>query len=139
MKELILWLHIVSASFWVGGMLFLSLVIVPFLRDKPYKKDFFASAVQRFSFYGTFLSLGLLLITGLGITFYIQGGFRRTIYEKLFLFVVILIISLYHDLWAGPRALQIERYRKIARYIGIVNLILSLIMVYMGVRIRMGL
>ena len=139
MKEFILWLHIVSASFWVGGMLFLSLVLVPFLKDKPYKGDFFASAVQRFSFYGTFLSLGLLLITGLGITFYIQGGFRRTIYEKLFLFVVILIISLYHDLWAGPRALRSERYRKVARYIGITNLILSLIMVYMGVRIRMGL
>jgi len=120
-------------------MLFLSLVIVPFLKDKPYKGDFFNSAVQRFSFYGTFISLGILLATGIGITFYVQGGFRRTIYEKLFLFFVILLISLFHDLWAGPRALKEERYRRIARSIGIANLVLSLIMVYMGVRIRMGL
>ena len=139
MKELILWLHIVSASFWVGGMLFLSIVVAPFLKEKPYRGDFFDSAVRRFSFYGTFISLGILLLTGLGITFYIHGGFRKAIYEKLFLFVVILIISLYHDLWAGPRALKSEGYRKVARYIGLANLILSLLMVYMGVRIRMGL
>ncbi len=139
MKELIVLIHVVAASFWVGGMLFLSLVIAPFLKDKPYREDFFGSAVQRFSFYGTFISLGLLLLTGIGITLYIQGGFRRTIFEKLFLFIVILIISLYHDLWAGPRALRSEGYRKVARYLGIANLLLSLIMVYMGVRIRMGL
>lgn len=138
MKEILLWLHVVSASFWVGGMMFLSLVVVPFLKNKPYKNDFFTSAVKRFSFYGTFISLVILLMTGVGITILVQGGFRRTIYEKLFVFIVIFCISLFHDLWAGPRALESDKYRKIARYLGLVNLILSLLMVYMGVRIRMG-
>jgi putative copper export protein len=138
MKEFILWAHVVLASFWVGGMLFLSLVVAPFIKNKPYRDEFFSEAVQRYSFYGTFVTLSLLLLTGVALAFLYHGGFRRTIYEKLFLIVIIFGVSLYHDLVAGPKAVEEVRYRKIARYIGLLNLVLAFLMVYLGVRIRSG-
>ena len=30
-----LFLHILAASFWIGGMLFLPLVLLPGIKDKP--------------------------------------------------------------------------------------------------------
>ncbi len=138
MKEFVLWAHVVLASFWVGGMVFLSVVVAPFIRKKPYRDDFLLEATKRYSFYGTFITLALLFITGIALSFLYHGGMRRSVYEKLFLFAVILVLSLTHDLWAGPRAFVEPRYRTIARYMGIVNLFLGLLMVYMGVRIRTG-
>ena len=139
-KELLIWLHVVLASFWVGGMIFLSLVVAPFIRSRPYRNEVFQEVGRRFSLYGTFLTLGLLFLTGIGIAYLVHGGLeRRTIKEKLFLFVIILVVSLLHDLWAGRKAVESEFHRRWARNLGIVNLLLSLLMVYMGVRIRLGL
>jgi len=139
MKELFLFLHVVLATFWVGGMLFLSLVVAPYLKDKPQiRNEAFQEVGKRFSLYGTFLSLLFLFITGLVNTYLIQGGFRRSIYEKLVLFFVVVIVSLFHDLWAGKKALYSEKHRVWAKWLGIINLILSLLLVYMGVRIRLG-
>ena len=139
MKELILFIHVVLATFWVGGMIFLSLVVVPFLKNKPEIRDIaFQEVGRRFSLYGTFISLFLLLITGLINAHLLHGGFRRSVYEKMFIFAIVVIISLLHDLWAGRRAFHSEKHRKIAKWLGITNLLLSLLLVYMGVRIRLG-
>ena len=139
-KEILIWLHVVLASFWVGGMIFLSLVVAPFIRSRPYRNEVFQEVGRRFSLYGTFLTLGLLFLTGIGIAYLVHGGLeRRTIKEKLALFVIILVVSLLHDLWAGRKAVGSEFHRRWARNLGIVNLLLSLLMVYMGVRIRLGL
>ncbi|HIQ48569.1 MAG TPA: hypothetical protein EYH58_02895 [Aquifex aeolicus] len=140
MKEFFLFLHVVLATFWVGGMIFLSLVVVPYLKNKPeIRNEAFQEVGKRFSLYGTFISLFLLLITGLVNTYLLHGGFRRSIYEKLFLFFIVVAISLAHDLWAGKKALYSEYHRKWAKWLGIANLIISLMLVYMGVRIRLGL
>lgn len=140
MKEFFLFLHVVLATFWVGGMIFLSLVVVPYLRKKPEVRDeAFQEVGKRFSLYGTFISLFLLLITGLVNTYLLHGGFRKSIYEKLFLFFIVVVISLAHDFWAGKKALYSEYHRKWAKWLGIANLIISLMLVYMGVRIRLGL
>ncbi|HIP43619.1 MAG TPA: DUF4149 domain-containing protein [Aquifex aeolicus] len=140
MKEFFLFLHVVLATFWVGGMIFLSLVVVPYLRKKTEVRDeAFQEVGKRFSLYGTFISLFLLLITGLVNTYLLHGGFRKSIYEKLFLFFIVVVISLAHDFWAGKKALYSEYHRKWAKWLGIANLIISLMLVYMGVRIRLGL
>ena len=140
MKEFFLFLHVVLATFWVGGMIFLSLVVVPYLKNKPeIRNEAFQEVGKRFSLYGTFISLFLLLITGLVNTYLLHGGFRRSIYEKLFLFFIVVAISLAHDLWAGRKALDSEYHRKWAKWLGIANLIISLMLVYMGIRIRLGL
>ncbi|AAC06650.1 putative protein [Aquifex aeolicus VF5] len=139
MKELFLFLHVVLATFWVGGMLFLSLVVAPYLKDKPQiRNEAFQEVGKRFSLYGTFLSLFLLFVTGLVNTYLIQGGFRPSIHTKLGVFFVVVFISLLHDLWAGKKALYSEKHRVWAKWLGILNLILSLLLVYLGVRIRLG-
>jgi len=139
-KELFLWLHVVLASFWVGGMIFLSLVIAPYIKDKPFRNEAFQEVGRRFSIYGTFVTLSLLLLTGLANAYLLHGGVeRRSVKEKLFLFAIIVLVSLAHDLWAGRRALHSKKYVVWARWLGLLNLLLGLVAVYMGVRIRLGL
>ena len=138
-KELLLWLHVVLASFWVGGMIFLSLVVAPYIKDKPFRNEAFREVGRRFSFYGTLITLSLLLFTGLANAYLLHGGLeRRSVKEKLFLFGIIVVVSLLHDLWAGRRALESRRFIPVARWLGILNLFLGLLAVYMGVRIRLG-
>ncbi len=121
-------------------MIFLSLVVVPYIKDKPFKGEAFQEVGKRFSLYGTALTLTALLVTGLANAYLLHGGLeRRTILEKLFLFAVIVVVSLAHDLWAGKKALDSEFHRVWAKRLGILNLILALLMVYLGVRIRLGL
>ncbi len=139
-KELVLWFHVLLAAFWVGGMIFLSLVIVPYIKDKPFRNEAFQEVGRKFSFYGTMITLSLLLITGIANAYFLHGGFeRRSLKEKLGLFFIILIVSLVHDLWAGKKAFYSERHRVWAKWLGIINLVLGLVMIYMGVRIRLGL
>lgn len=138
-KEFFLWLHVILAAFWVGGMIFLSLVIAPYIKDKPFRDEAFQEVGKRFSLYGTMITLSLLLITGLANAYLLHGGLeRRSVIEKLVLFFIIVVVSLVHDLWAGKKAIGSEYHRKWARWLGLINLILALIMVYMGVRIRLG-
>ncbi len=140
LEQFFLWLHVILGAFWVGGMIFLSLVVVPYLKDKPFRAEAFQEVGKRFSLYGTLITLSLLLLSGIANVYLLHGGsFRRSILEKLFLFGIIVVISLLHDLWAGRKAFYSEKHRKIAKWIGIINLILGLVMVWMGVRIRLGL
>ncbi len=121
-------------------MLFLSLVVVPYIRNKPFRNEAYEEVGKRFSLYGTMITLALLFITGSVVAHLLHGGFTtRTLKEKLFLFFVIVAISLLHDLWAGKKAFHSEKHRKIARWLGILNLVLSLLIVHLGVRIRLGL
>ena len=121
-------------------MLFLSLIVAPYVRNKPYRGEFFRDVGKRYSLYGTLLALALLLMTGLYLAYALHGGIgRRTILEKIALFSVILVISLIHDLWFGFRGLESRRFALLARLLGLLNLLLSLMMVYLGVRIRLGL
>ncbi len=139
-REFFLWFHVLLATFWVGGMIFLSLVIAPYIKDKPFRNEAFQEVGKKFSLYGTMVTLSLLLITGLVNAYLLHGGLeRRSIKEKLSLFFIIVVVSLVHDLWAGKKALYSEKHRQWAKWLGIINLILGLAMVYMGVRIRLGL
>ncbi len=120
-------------------MLFLSIILAPFVRRLPIKDQAFQEVGRRFSFYGTFITLTLLLLTGLGNVFLIHGGnFSRSVWEKLGLFAVIVVVSLVHDLWAGKRAVESDSMKMVARTLGIINLILGIMAFYLGIRIRLG-
>ena len=120
-------------------MIFLSLVIAPYIKDKPFRNEAFQEVGKRFSLYGTLITLSLLFITGVANAYLLHGGFeRRSVKEKLFLFGIIVLISFVHDLWAGRKALHSKKYALWARWLGLANLILGLVAVYMGVRIRLG-
>lgn len=147
MKELVLFLHITLAGFWVGGMLFLILVVSPFVRKLPIRDQVFQEVGKKFSFYGTFIALSLLFITGLLNVHYTVGisiildlsqAYTKTLLSKVGLFLTVFIVSLAHDLYFGPRSPTSAYHRSVARLLGFLNLFLSLAIFYLAVKLRFG-
>ncbi|MEZ0361793.1 MAG: hypothetical protein ABWK04_07890 [Hydrogenobacter sp.] len=147
LKEVMLFLHIVFATLWVGGMLFLVFVLAPFVRKLPMKDQAFQEVGRRFSFFGTLLALLGLFLTGLFNIHYILGfanlfsfsnPYTLTLWHKIGLFILVVIISLIHDLYFGKKAVESSFYRIVARFLGFVNLLLSLVIVYLAVILRFG-
>ena len=63
---ILVWIHLTSAAFWVGGMLFLSLVAVPLLKKDPDPSSAqrgFINLARRFRTL-VWIALSLLVITG---------------------------------------------------------------------------
>ena len=63
---ILVWIHLTSATFWVGGMLFLSLVAVPFLKKDPdpsAAQRGFINMARRFRAL-VWMALSILVITG---------------------------------------------------------------------------
>ena len=108
---LIVWLHILAAVIWIGGMLFLSLIAVPVLRqvDSPLlRRDLFRAMAQRFRAL-VWLCIGILLLTGFGnVVFYGTAAagspYMKVLHIKLGLVAVLVLLGLLHDFVIGPRA-----------------------------------
>lgn len=157
------WLHMMAATVWLGGMLFLVLILVPVLRRREYEG--IASGLihrigVRFRWVG-WICLGLLLASGtLNLAYrgfgwediwsgrLWEGPFGRALGVKLFLVAIILVLSALHDFVVGPRATAMwqedpaaetaRRLRRTASWIGRLNLILALVVVLLGVLLVRG-
>lgn len=154
-------LHIIAAILWVGGLLFMSLMLVPALRalgDPALTARLIQAVGKRFKVVG-WTCLMVLLITGclnlyargishamLGSADFWRSDFGETLAWKLVLFLVIIVLSLVHDLVAGPRlrALRVtdperaDGYRVMASWLGRITLILSLIIIVLAVTLVRG-
>ena len=153
MFKVSLFLHIVAAMFWVGGMLFLTLVIAPFLvslKDPQKKSEIYQVVGGSFRFFG-WIAIIILLVTGpinlyyLGVTpsMLIDPAFHataygRTVMIKLALVCLIVISSLLHDFWIGPGARKSRKYSTVAKIVGRSNLLVALLIVLMAVFMRAG-
>ena len=157
------WLHILAAVIWIGGMVFLALILIPVLRLPEYQG--IAGAIVsgtgvRFRWVG-WGCLGLLIVTGtfnlasrgfswtdVGSGRIFQGSLGQALGIKLLLVAVILLISVLHDFLIGPRASvsgqenatlpRARRLRRQALWLGRVNLLLGLIVVAVGVILVRG-
>ncbi|MCS7196461.1 MAG: hypothetical protein RMH93_04105 [Aquificaceae bacterium] len=147
MKEFMLFLHIISACLWVGGMLFLVFVVSPFVRKLSIRDQLFQEVGRRFSLFGTLGALSMLAITGLFNVHYLLGlsnladfssSYTKTLLHKIAVFVLVVFVSLAHDVYFGPRAVNSSFYRSMARVLGLLNLLLSLLIVYLAVKLRFG-
>ena len=156
-------LHILCAITWVGGMVMLMLVIVPWLRRGERAK---AAAILRET--GTRLrNIGwicfvLLAITGTynlwvrGVRLasfanpdFLRSPLGRAVCYKLGLFLLIVVVSALHDFWIGPRASALleaqtqskeaEIWRRRAGRMGRINALLALLIVFAGVALVRGL
>ncbi|HEY6880436.1 MAG TPA: DUF4149 domain-containing protein [Polyangiales bacterium] len=112
------WLHILAATAWLGGMIFLVLVAVPVLRrgDPKLAAIVMRDSGRRFRDVG-WVCFGILAITGtfnlwwrgvrvsnlLDAT-WAASVFGRTLWLKLSAFLVVLALSVAHDFFIGPRA-----------------------------------
>lgn len=135
-------LHVLAALAWIGGMLFIVLVLVPVARnlnDPPLRARLFHAAGVRFRAVG-WVALGLLLLTGLGSLWlrpYLLALPR--FHVKLGLVVVALALSAVHDFVVGPRAGRPgadPRLRTQASWLGRVNLVVVLVIVLLGLALR---
>jgi len=74
MLKLSLFLHIIAALFWIGGMLFLTIVVVPFLKtiqDVQERSRIYQVVGKSFRFWG-WIAIIILLITG-PLNLYLMG------------------------------------------------------------------
>lgn len=100
-------LHLLAAVIWIGGMLFLGLVLTPVLRYRPPdERASLLRAVGRRFLKIAWSALGAILVTG--SLLWIKRGFDVTsvLGVKLTLVVVILLLSVLHDFVLGPRLME---------------------------------
>lgn len=157
------YLHILMAIFWIGGMLFTAAVLVPASRHKMFENK----RGELFKVIGTIFSriswviFLLMIITGttalLGMGYsmtdlvashFWNSGYGRTLMGKLHFFSLVLIVSGIHDFWLGPKAASLmdedpenkmtQRFRKASSWVGRVNLFLGLIILYYAVSLVRG-
>ena len=160
--ELSVWLHIVAAMIWVGGMLFLVMVVVPWLRSRDRREaaGLLRETGRRFRTIG-WACFAVFVITGtvnLGMrgvrlasffdSDWLASGFGRVVMLKIGLFGLIVAVSAVHDFVIGPRAsAAIEAdprsesarlLRRRASWLGRLNVVLALIIVFVGVMLVRG-
>ena len=144
------WLHIIGAAFWIGGMLFLPLVLLPGIKNHPDRKNLLMATGLNFRFYG-YIVLAILFITGLlniylrglsfSLNFFIKTRYGQLVELKIILFVLMITISLLHDLIVGRKAveqMENQNIKLIARWTGRLLLLIALVMAYIGVVISRG-
>jgi putative copper resistance protein D len=115
MMALLVWLHLLAAIGWIGGMLFLSVVLVPVLKREPYASQravLIRTTALRFRAV-VWGAITVLLITGplllheRGIPITDPSGWPRVLMTKLGLVTILLFLTLAHDFILGPRVGQI--------------------------------
>ena len=150
-------LHIVSACLWVGGMLFLILVFIPGIKKHPDKVNIIANVSLKFRTAGV-VALVILLITGIvqldyrgahwTIEYFTNTRFGKIAGLKILIFAVIISISLIHDYYLGNRAIEAWKnhpenpktikLRNLSRMLGRINFILALLAVFLGLILVRG-
>lgn len=113
---ILVWIHLTAATFWVGGMLFLSLVAVPLLKKDPDPSSAqrgFINLARRFRTL-VWIALSLLVITGsillpnqVDISISL-GEWPPAVLIKLILVLLLIGISLAHDKLNGV-SIQMRR------------------------------
>jgi copper resistance protein D len=144
------WIHLIAATVWAGGMAFVVLVVMPHFRggDRAQAAALFGALGKRFSRVG-WACLLLLAMTGLfnayhrGVRLddlvrpdFVSSPFGKALLFKLGLFLTVTVLSAYHDFAIGPRATEVlrqapdsadaSRLRRVASYVGRANALLAL-------------
>ena len=155
-------LHLTAVLIWIGGTLFIALVLFPVVR-RLQPPDLGSRIVRevglRFRLVG-WACIGVILVTGLvnllahGIPFghlftwaFWTTTFGRTLAVKLSLVVAVLLLSIFHDFVLGPRAARLARegnpaargVRRAVNILARVNVILMVAIVAAAVVLVRGL
>jgi len=156
------WLHILAATIWIGGIFFIVLVVVPWLRTggRAGAGTFLRETGTRFRTVG-WACFAVLAVTGT-FNLWIRGvrpgffldadwlssPFGRTVALKLGVFAIVLAISVVHDFILGPRATTVierdpgspeaARLRRMASLLGRANALLALALLAIAVALVRG-
>jgi uncharacterized membrane protein len=107
----LIWVHLLAAVAWIGGMLFLSLVVVPVLTRDPFAAErgiLFRAIGRRFRLLVwtsvlVLLTTGPLLLSLRGESLLEPAGWSVVLRIKLLLVVVLIGLTAVHDFWLGPQ------------------------------------
>jgi putative copper export protein len=86
----VLWLHLISMAFFVGGQLMLGAIVVPVLRGAKDRTPLRAAA-RRFGI-GTLIAVGVLVITGTAMASHLHLWSNSTLHLKLGLVVLVAVL-----------------------------------------------
>jgi copper resistance protein D len=135
-------LHVLAAMIWIGGMLFVVLVLVPVVRgqaDPAMRARLFRETGVRFRTVG-WAALLVLLATGLANLWLRPYLLTLPRFQwKVGLVVVALLLSVVHDFALGPRAGAPgadPRIRVWASWLARVNVVVVLVVVILGLALR---
>ena len=109
-------LHILAAVTWIGGMIFLSLVLAPLVRGRTAAPEFmalFRSAALRFRpivwvAIAVLLATGPMLLSMRGIHVSSPTSWTGIVTVKLMLVALLLLLTLLHDLVFGPQVSRVS-------------------------------
>ena len=111
----VIWIHLLAAVVWVGGMVFLSVVLVPVLRRDGLFADYalvFRTVVYRFrslvwSAMGLLVGTGLLLASYRLIPLLEPRQWPAVFAAKMSCVALLFSLTLLHDLVIGPHVRRI--------------------------------
>jgi uncharacterized membrane protein len=150
--RLSVWLHLIAACAWVGGIVFFAAVLVPVVRQQePGTAAALVRAVgRRFRSLGWF-SLGVLALTGvtnllsryspsdLATAAFWTSPFGTALMTKLALVAAVIVVTIAHDV-AGvraaaavardPGARETAQLRRLASWLGRIDLLLALLVLF---------
>ncbi len=145
LQIVLIWIHVLAAMVWIGGMAFLSLVLVPALRcvDNPaLRVDFLKLVGRRFrvAAWGSILVLigtGLTNLVLLGQWPSFQTAFGRLLVIKLLAVGLMLAVTTFHDVIASVR---LRSSMGVVKWLPRAGLVLGLVVVLCAVSLgRVGL
>ena len=136
------WIHVLSAITWIGGMLFIALVVVPVTRrmnNASLCRNLIQQMGVRFRTVG-WIALTLLVVTGL-INLWIYPFLLSSprFLWKLGLVIWALLLSAIHDFVLGPRAGAPgadDAARLRASWIARINMAVAIVIVLLGLSLR---
>ncbi len=107
----LVWLHVLAAVSWIGGMVFLSLVLVPVLKGDSFASQrgaLIRAVALRFrpvvwTAIAVLLTTGPLLVRQHGWPLDDPSGWPAVLGLKLALVVLLLALTAAHDFVLGPR------------------------------------
>jgi uncharacterized membrane protein len=158
-----LWLHVLAAAAWLGGAIFVAVILVPVLRRPGWRDgglELVRDVARRF-LWVVWPCFGLLIVTGIvnlvvrtgGLEIvtsgqFWSGSYGRVLAWKLALVGLILVLSTLHDFVLGPRAKRAAqgdpmsretgRLRVAVRWIGRLTLLLGVLVIGFGVALARG-
>ena len=153
LRSTILFIHIIAAVVWVGGILFLAM-IVPYARhlNLPNSSPTLRAIGLRFRDI-SWLAVVVLLITGIGNLYFLNAfdnlfrflAAHSVLIWKLIFVALMIGTKAAHDFFIGPRAGKIEphigfksRWWQAARILGNANVAFALIVFYLAMLLVTG-
>ncbi|MFQ5857387.1 MAG: DUF4149 domain-containing protein [Anaerolineae bacterium] len=150
LRQFVLGLHLLSAVVWIGGMAFIGLAIGPYLRTlEPVQRARLVNEIGGRFRTVSWIAIAILIATGIGnlalwgvlgdLSAFLTTRTGRILIWKLLVVAIMVIIAALHDFVLGPRATadpDSHRMRKLVSWLGRLNLILGLLILYLAIRLR---